>query len=118
MKDLPPLVVVCSAALWLLALPQDVQAQLLSKGRGTIPPNADVRSGGSGLRATTLTGKTAAQMNSIAETQFAATNRAVGALKSKVPGAEVTVSAVTGSVEVVRSSQFLTGAAPGRAAAE
>ncbi len=61
-----------------------------------------------------LAGTTSAQLASRMQITGRDLQKAVADLKAKVPGLTVTRSAVTGSVEVVRSSGTLTGPAPGQ----
>jgi len=64
--------------------------------------------------ALSIAGKTSAQLKSHVQAQAPVVARAINVLKARVPGAVVTISPITGSVEVVRSSGTLTNAAPGQ----
>jgi uncharacterized repeat protein (TIGR01451 family) len=87
-------------------------AQVLAKD-GRAPKNMDVRvmSPSAALGAA---GKTSPQVKSQVQAQALVAKKAIDALKARIPGAVVTISPITGSVEVVRSSGTLTDAAPGQ----
>ncbi len=87
-------------------------AQVLTK-EARPAKNLDVRVMSRSVTSSTA-GKTSAQLQSDVHAQALATAKAINALKARVPGAQVTVSPITGSVEVVRSSGTLTDAAPGQ----
>ena len=110
------LFIVC-AAFALAIFPHTSAAQAGAATKKRPSGNLDIRIGGA-TEVARVAGRTAAQMQGDAAAANAVIGRGIAALRAKVPGAEASLSAVTGAVEVVSGAGTLTDAVPGVTASD
>jgi uncharacterized repeat protein (TIGR01451 family) len=106
-----------SLVLAVVLVPDTGSGQTTVPAKVRDPVNSDIRVNGK-TSLPIVAGKNTLQLqrNVLAQSRLAA--KAVAALQSRVPGAEATISPITGSVEVVRGNRPLTSVAPGKSGFE
>ncbi len=102
-----------SASLGMVLFGDIALAQIAPSHERGKPGNLDVRANKRGPVSESA-GKSTAERRAAAETQTRSAGKAADELRTRVPGAEASLSPVTGAVEVVRGVRTLTPAAPGK----